>query len=906
MLVNEYIGYGKNKSGLHWTPVQYHAHADLTWAIDKCRAMKLGWVILIDDGGGSTLQASEFYGGKNIIDMFLERDIVPVIRFFAPANAKFDARMEEAASQLVKKGVHYIFWQNEPEVGSTEWEDRPKNWVEVVTRNYVAGAYKLMNLGAYPGAWATTTFHFPDRDGNIVNPYKVYMTQQERDDIFKNGSGWIAIHPYAKNHPVNYPYDEVNQTGKPLTADEYQAKLQEVDEVYRQTQHLWVWDDYQTSEHHINLVRANGKNPGATIYTDDTCFWMYKGINGYLADLGLLEYVPLLATEAGPVVGERDDGRYARVTPREQIEMIDAELEDIHSVDNFFALGFWLAGVQRLNSVSKDSFEDQSWWTDRHNAPFNLSGEMPIVRHLIESEVKPVVSKSKLAPHVQYLNSEVVSAIGDVKPRVVKVMDPGREQLEAIRAASPGSIIVARVYQANQDYQSDPEGAGIVFANRYANIIDLIDVAEVFNEAVNNTCSAAQCEAFDRYQVAFANRIYELRPEAKVGLFCLPTGNFGYPDEPSLDATWFPRTFSLSPDRTYICLHEYSWYAWDYEAPARMTRYRRQTEWARAMGYRVIITECGFTQAIIIGRPDIGWRSDPSVWSREEYIDALHQYDLQLRQDDYVIGAAVFNCGPSSGWDTFESWSEWQEATEMISEEPEEPEEPEVEEPETNNQAVDYGVVVDHPDVEPGQFYWKCILVKHYPPCENQGRHHVYMDTIDENGNRVNGQTLLVNDIPVVIDKPLSEPGTNSPMWKNTKYYVTVADSIPSSVVLNLHTAHPDEMCEATGTLGNSLYHHSFYLLFKRVKKQSGDGGDGGTEVPGEEEIREMAWNKAGVNYNPEATFQRYARDHGLGNPLPGEVGNEFDWEGCRFQLFTGGIVYAPIDKWGETTHIAW
>lgn len=371
--------------GLHWTPVLGHAHSDLTYFIDRCRDMKIGWVTLLDDGGGSTLEVNPWYG-KSIVEMFMERGIVPVIRIYASPYARFDARMEDTTRRLVAKGVRYVFWMNEPEC-AREWPNKPNNWVELCTRNFVDGAYKMKAIGASPGWWATTTWLFPDKSGNPVNPFLAYMSEQERRDLFVDGYGWIPIHNYAKNHPVDYPLDAVNQMGQHLTHEEYEAKLAEVDPLYVATQHLWVWDDYQTSEHHINFVRDRGINAGATIETDDVCFAMYQGINRLLDEAGLLSYVPIISTEAGPCVGERDDGRYARVTPQEQIRMVQAQLNEANTVPNYLGMTLWLAGVSRLNASTADGFEDQAWWTDRHNGPFNLQGELPIVPWLIDNDV---------------------------------------------------------------------------------------------------------------------------------------------------------------------------------------------------------------------------------------------------------------------------------------------------------------------------------------------------------------------------------------------------------------------------------------------------------------------------------------------------------------------------------------
>lgn len=263
--------------------------------------------------------------------------------------------------------------------------------------------------------------------------------------------------------------------------------------------------------------------------------------------------------------------------------------------------------------------------------------------------------RSKLCPHIQVLDSRTLEAIQRVQPPMVKTMDLSRQALQSIRAAAPGALIVARRYVSSQDF-SNPLAAGQSYAEMYRDVLDLVDVVEVYNEAVGNATPADRLALFDTFQGVFAHRIWEMNPRVRVGLFCLPTGNFGYPGEPKL--TDFPKTMALPKDKVYICLHEYSWYTWDWESPARCLRYRRLME--GLTGYQVLITECGLTQAVLPGKPDVGWRTGVE---REAFISGAAWYDSELQKDAYIVGAAMFTCGPSYGWDTFECLEEWEAAT---------------------------------------------------------------------------------------------------------------------------------------------------------------------------------------------------------------------------------------------------
>lgn len=149
------------------------------------------------------------------------------------------------------------------------------------------------------------------------------------------------------------------------------------------------------------------------------------------------------------------------------------------------------------------------------------------------------------------------------------------------------------------------------------------------------------------------------------------------------------------------------------------------------------------------------------------------------------------------------------------------------------NDAVAYGVKIEPAPVSAGQPCWKVIQVHHLTPEENRGLHHIFIDTLDEKGERLFGTRVRVTwqsgEGEAVIDKPLAEPGTNIPIWKKQVCAIEVKGDLPSDRVVNLHTEHPDE------GEGNTRYHHSFQIIFKKTV-QEGDGNQSvikGTVVGG-------------------------------------------------------------------------
>src|SRR5262245_33761244 len=116
--------------------------------------------------------------------------------------------------------------------------------------------------------------------------------------------------------------------------------------------------------------------------------------------------------------------------------------------------------------------------------------------------------------------------------------------------------------------------------------------------------------------------------------------------------------------------------------------------------------------------------------------------------------------------------------------------------------------------------YWRVVGIHHLTGDENRGNHHAYIDTIDEDGRRINGVRLVLNQdgqrpVFAVVDKPANEAGTNFPLWSTSLANVSVqwpADNpLPSEEVRGIRTEHADE------EVGNTLGHHSFYIVFQRT-----------------------------------------------------------------------------------------
>jgi hypothetical protein len=115
--------------------------------------------------------------------------------------------------------------------------------------------------------------------------------------------------------------------------------------------------------------------------------------------------------------------------------------------------------------------------------------------------------------------------------------------------------------------------------------------------------------------------------------------------------------------------------------------------------------------------------------------------------------------------------------------------------------------------------------VRQLTPCENEGKHHIFIHVIDKSGNGINNLPIKVCWAPGEdgCARPITETKSEGPGWvefamfKGT-YAVQVADA-KSQVASGITPDHQvDQRCDQTGnTVANSLFHASFEVIFQRT-----------------------------------------------------------------------------------------
>lgn len=274
-------------------------------------------------------------------------------------------------------------------------------------------------------------------------------------------------------------------------------------------------------------------------------------------------------------------------------------------------------------------------------------------------------------------------ALRQVKPSSILIHAGDRGLLREIRRdLSPDSFVIGRIFVELADQISwldseDPAARGRAFADRIinydfglalekgANGRLLIDAWMSLNEVLPGPASfpnfavsdqyKRRAAALDAFQVAFREQLQTKGLEAVA--FNFAAGNYIQADH-YLD--WFPR--SLEAYR-YLGFHEYGWPTL-MEDPARGTAtsalfYRRCLDGIRreyGQRHQVIITEAGLARMYKYphdGAGDVGWLYPGETISEQQYWESLQWYNAKMGQDDYVLGACLFQVGHSGRWESF-------------------------------------------------------------------------------------------------------------------------------------------------------------------------------------------------------------------------------------------------------------
>lgn len=106
-------------------------------------------------------------------------------------------------------------------------------------------------------------------------------------------------------------------------------------------------------------------------------------------------------------------------------------------------------------------------------------------------------------------------------------------------------------------------------------------------------------------------------------------------------------------------------------------------------------------------------------------------------------------------------------------------------------------------NVQPGERYWRLTHAEFWAEQENQGKNHIFVNVLDENGARLIGETITIewldgSHVITTEDKPAPEYSANFPMdinhyppWHSLGAYRARVNGLPSDIVQGMGRPPP-------------------------------------------------------------------------------------------------------------------
>ena len=408
--------------GMHWSGANPGAVGSgelRDYWIPQLQRMGVKWVKLLHDGG------------LEFAEQLLGAGIMPVVRLFRSdpnstdiEKAILTRRERQYLDEYLALGVRYFEFNNEPELPN-EWQGghAPPDAIDHVARAAIRDMETILEYGGYPAVPATAIGSQWDIIGKIIEHGGRHLFDQPV---------WIAIHNYDINHPLDYPYDAINQQGEAISEGEYK----------RLGTAAWEGKHGQyRSLATVNQQRQQGANPEATIHDDPSTFRAYERFAD-LCQQYLGRHLPILSTESGPIVGEGDDPRYPATTPERHAEKAVEQARIMMGVSEhyppappyYFCTSFWLMANSQLRG---NGWERHAWYSERWPG-----GKLPAVDALaaLPKVVRPI-------PKIKGEKG------GKSKP------GSGRSVIKGIAYDYPNTRVFLRSFFVSLQTTTDAEGA---------------------------------------------------------------------------------------------------------------------------------------------------------------------------------------------------------------------------------------------------------------------------------------------------------------------------------------------------------------------------------------------------------------------------------------------------------------
>lgn len=186
---------GDTGRGFDWVPTLHSDPAVVDRYVAKARQMGASWVVVLNDGANAG--ANDY-----LVQRLVANHIEPIVRIYTPNGQPISGDISAMVQHYVGLGAHYFVPYNEPNLP----EENPDGQVSVdhYVDRWIPAARAIVAGGGLPGIGSLAP-GAPTDDVSFLRATLQEVKQRGAGDLLDQG--WISMHNYTFNRPVDYHAD---------------------------------------------------------------------------------------------------------------------------------------------------------------------------------------------------------------------------------------------------------------------------------------------------------------------------------------------------------------------------------------------------------------------------------------------------------------------------------------------------------------------------------------------------------------------------------------------------------------------------------------------------------------------------------------------------------------------------
>ncbi|HHX65283.1 MAG TPA: hypothetical protein GX702_10390 [Chloroflexi bacterium] len=338
-----------NGWGIHWVPTTFSQPDHVVdYYVDELVRLNIRWVKLLVPPDPYSV------AHRHLLERLRDEGIMPIVRIYVRYNEPVP-ELERIVRQYVPLGARYfeVYTDVNLEGIAGGWENGEEISIPRIVDLWADAARAIRRAGGYPGLPTLTAGGHQD---DLVFLRAMLRAIKSRGYEGLLNGAWLPVHNTFFNHPVDYPYDTVNMTGAPVSAEEIARWQLSPDEVNAMNEARRRGREKQMAEGYFD---------GDPLDVDSNGFLKYRAYRRALVEILGYE-IPILSTAGGAVFGSREDARYPTVTHR---DVAETTLYAYHHMlddapDCYFVFAAWMLANEAGGGFWNPSFERAAWYTD--------------------------------------------------------------------------------------------------------------------------------------------------------------------------------------------------------------------------------------------------------------------------------------------------------------------------------------------------------------------------------------------------------------------------------------------------------------------------------------------------------------------------------------------------------------